>query len=209
MGRDREGLFAGKFWVFDLDGTLTKPVHDFALIRASLGVPEGLDILGYLSSLSGEEAQPLNARLDDIERDLVAATSAAPGARELVEALALRGCRLGILTRNSREIALLTLRHIGLAVHFAPEAVLGRNEARPKPDPEGVYLLASLWGTPAEELVMVGDYLYDLQAGRSAGAATIHVHGNRDRRWPECTDLCVGTLDELAQGVERTLHRGR
>lgn len=201
MGTDKgtAGLLAGKFWVFDLDGTLTLPVHDFALIRASLGVPDGVDILGHLASLSEEEAQPLNERLNDIELGLVAATGPAPGARELTELLSRRGCRLGILTRNSREIALLTLEEIGLARFFARESILGRDEALPKPDPDGIYKLASLWGAPPRELVMVGDYLYDLQAGQSAGAATIHVHGSRERRWPEWTDLCVGSLGELAE----------
>lgn len=46
-------------------------------------------------------------------------------------------------------------------------------------------------------MVMVGDYLYDLQAGQAAGAATVHVHGDHPSRWPEWTDLCVPTLDEL------------
>jgi phosphoglycolate phosphatase-like HAD superfamily hydrolase len=47
-------------------------------------------------------------------------------------------------------------------------------------------------------MVMVGDYLYDLQAGQAAGAATVHIHGERQCRWPEWTDLCVPTFEELA-----------
>jgi HAD superfamily hydrolase (TIGR01509 family) len=177
---------------------LTLPVHDFATIRCSLDVPDGADILGHLASLPAAEAVTLYGRLDRIERDLVARTAPAPGARELVSLLVRNGCRLGILTRNSREIALLTLDEIGLAPFFASEAVLGRDEARPKPDPDGIRQLALLWGVRPHELVMVGDYLYDLQAGQAAGAATIHVHGSRGHRWPEWTDLCVMSLDELA-----------
>jgi phosphoglycolate phosphatase-like HAD superfamily hydrolase len=44
---------------------------------------------------------------------------------------------------------------------------------------------------------MVGDYQYDLQAGRSAGALTVHVDVTRGFRWPELADLSVGTLGEL------------
>jgi HAD superfamily hydrolase (TIGR01549 family) len=198
-------MLAGHYWVFDLDGTLTLPVHDFALIRASLAVPDGTDILGHLAALPEEESQPLHERLDAIERELVTRTEASSGAQELVAQLAGRGCRLGILTRNTREIALLTLEHIGLANHFQLEGVLGRDEALPKPDPDGICRLARLWGTPSHELVMVGDYLYDLQAGQSAGAATIHVHGSRERRWPEWTDLCVVSLEELAERVRAAM----
>lgn len=200
--RNRSSILAGKFWVFDLDGTLTLPVHDFAMIRTSLGVPEGADILGHLGSLAEEEAQPLHERLNGIERRLVAETAPAPGALDIVELLSRRACRLGILTRNTREIACLTLEHIGLGRFFAREDILGREEARPKPDPDGIYKLASLWRAQPAELVMVGDYLFDLQAGQAAGAATIHVHGSRDRRWPEWTDLCVESLDVLTEMVD-------
>lgn len=203
--RDRANLVAGRFWVFDLDGTLTLPVHDFAMIRYCLEVPDGADILGHLDALPAAEADTLYRRLDQIERELVTRTAAAPGAPELVVLLARIGCRLGILTRNTAEIALLTLEHIGLASFFSREAILGRGDARPKPDPDGIYQLAGLWGADPHELVMVGDYLYDLQAGQAAGAATIHVHGSREHRWPEWTDLCVVTLEELAALVHTVL----
>ncbi|HLO24914.1 MAG TPA: HAD-IA family hydrolase [Geobacteraceae bacterium] len=199
--RDIPDMLAGRYWVFDLDGTLTLPVHDFAMIRASLAVPDGADILDHLAALHADEARPLHARLDVIERELVNLTEAAPGARELVELLAQDGCLLGILTRNKREIALLTLEHIGLAGFFQTEGIVGRDEALPKPDPDGIHRLARHWRAPSQELVMVGDYLYDLQAGQAAGAATIHVHGTIERRWPEWTDLCVASLEDLAGQV--------
>jgi phosphoglycolate phosphatase-like HAD superfamily hydrolase len=46
---------------------------------------------------------------------------------------------------------------------------------------------------------MVGDYSFDLQTGRAAGAATIHVDPTGAFRWPELTDLAVATLAELQQ----------
>ena len=58
--------------LFDLDGTLTLPVHDFGVIRSALGVPDGADILGHLAALSEEEARPLHQRLDGLERELAA-----------------------------------------------------------------------------------------------------------------------------------------
>ena len=198
MKRTTEDIFAGKFWVFDLDGTLTLPVHDFARIRTSLGVPEGTDILGHLSSLPLDEARTLHQVLDGIERQLVVETGPAKGAPEFVDLVFRKGCRLGILTRNRREIAMLTLEHIGLSQYFAQENIIGRAEALPKPDPDGIIKLARKWDASPEDLVMVGDYLYDLQAGQAAGAATIHVHGPEERRWPEWTDLCVTSLAELA-----------
>jgi len=190
---------ARRHWVFDLDGTLTLPVHDFAAIRAELGVPAGADILGFLAALPPLQADPLHERLQEIEEGLAGKTAAAAGAVRFIECLHRRSDRLGVLTRNTRENALRTLEAIGVGLYFPAECVFGRDEAHPKPDPDGIHKLAALWEVTPAAVVMVGDYLYDLQAGQAAGAATVHVHGNRSTRWPEWTDLCVPTLDVLAE----------
>jgi HAD superfamily hydrolase (TIGR01509 family) len=192
-------ILARNHWVFDLDGTLTVPVHDFAAIREVLGVPDGADILGFLDALPQPLAQPLHEKLQEIEEGLAVRTAAADGALSLVERLHRRGAHLGILTRNTRENALRTLEIIGVGRFFPAVSVIGRGEALPKPDPEGVRKLAALWGAESQELVVVGDYLYDLQSGRAAGAATVHVDQGRSFRWPEFADLQVGTLAELAE----------
>ena len=184
-------------WVFDLDGTLTKPVHDFAAIRRQLGIPPAADILDYLAALPPDDAQPLHEQLHAIELELSARTEAAPGAIACIAKLAERGVRLGILTRNSRAIAHHTLTTLGLADYFAPEQIIGRDEALPKPSPDGLHRLASAWGIAVSELVMVGDYLFDLQTGRAAGAATIHVDPTGAFNWPDLADLCVITLHDL------------
>jgi HAD superfamily hydrolase (TIGR01509 family) len=184
-------------WVFDLDGTLTVAVHDFAAIRRELEIPEGADILGHLNSLPPQHAQPLHARLQEIEVELAGVTRAAPGALPLLEHLQHSGARVGILTRNTRENALRTLELVGLGAFFHPDHVLGRDEVLPKPAPDGIHLLAEMWDTAAESTAMVGDYHYDLQAGRSAGALTVHVDVTGCFRWPELSDVSVATLEEL------------
>ena len=190
-------LFADRSWVFDLDGTLTLPVHDFGMIRRELAIPDGADILGHLGTLDAEEAARRHRILDEIERELAESATASPGAQELLEHLASSGVRVGILTRNSRDVALLTLEAIGVRHLFQAEDVLGRAEAPPKPDPAGILQLSEQWQSRSERLVMVGDYLFDLQAGRSAGAVTIHVARPDGQRWPEQSDLMVEDLGEL------------
>ncbi|QEM68907.1 HAD family hydrolase [Geobacter sp. FeAm09] len=190
-------------WVFDLDGTLTVAVHDFAAIRQELSIPEGCDILGHLASLPEHRARPLHVRLQEIELELAHLTEAAPGAPELLDRLYGAGASLGVLTRNTRDNALRTLEMIGLGGYFAAAEVLGRDEALPKPDPDGIHRLMALWGAEAAATVMVGDYLYDLEAGRLAGALTVHVDITRRFRWPELADICVGTLEELVVQLGR------
>jgi HAD superfamily hydrolase (TIGR01509 family) len=192
-------------WVFDLDGTLTRPVHDFAAIRLELGVPDGADILDFLAALPSAAARPLYERLQAIEEELAYRTAAATGAEQFIDRLYCRGARLGVLTRNTRENALRTLEAIGIGCYFDPCDVFGRDEALPKPEPDGIHKLAAQWGVAPAAMVMVGDYLYDLQAGQAAGVATVHIHGDRPSRWPEWTDLCVSTFDELVARLPEAL----
>ncbi|GFO70502.1 haloacid dehalogenase [Geomonas limicola] len=196
-GRHTDILRRGH-WIFDLDGTLTVAIHDFASIRAALGVPSGSDILEHLEALPLAQAELMRQKLVAIEEELAGRTEAAEGALGLVEKLHGRGARLGVLTRNTRDIALATLRRIGLEGYFSKRDVLGREEALAKPDPDGLYRLAREWGVVPNVMVMVGDYGFDLETGRAAGAATIHVDTSRTFRWPELTDIAVGSLAELA-----------
>lgn len=122
-----------RHWVFDMDGTLTVAVHDFAAIREALDIPSEHDILTHLAALPAAEAAAKHAWLLEHERDLAIASKAADGAVELVRELARRDCRLAILTRNARELAHVTLEAIGLADCFPVEHILGRDEAAPSP----------------------------------------------------------------------------
>ena len=200
---DAASIAGRSHWVFDLDGTLTVAVHDFAAIRRELSIPDGSDILGYLSSLPGHHARPLHLRLQEIELELSAVTEAANGALELVEHLHSVGASLGVLTRNTRKNALRTLDLIGLGGYFAVDDILGRDESLPKPAPDGIRQLAGRWNADSAAMVMVGDYLYDLQAGRAAGALTVHVDSTRSFRWPELADVGVGTLGELLACIRK------
>ncbi len=201
-------ILARRCWIFDLDGTLTLPVHDFAAIRSALGMAEtDPDILRFLASLPAAEAAARHSRLIEIEYELAAKTAAAPGAGRLLDQLLRHDARVGILTRNTREIALHTLGQIGLQGYFTADVILGRDEAAPKPHPEGIEKLLDAWGGAPDEAVMVGDYLFDLQVGRAAGTATIHVDRSGAFRWPDLADLAVVSLDEVAEAMAAA--RGR
>jgi HAD superfamily hydrolase (TIGR01509 family) len=188
-------------WIFDLDGTLTRAVHDFDAIRRELELPAGRPILEALAELPPDEARPRWQRLDAIELELARSARPAAGARELLEALAARGRLLGVLTRNSLANAVETLRGAGLERFFAAECVLGRESAAPKPDPEGIRRLLAGWSAQPEQAVMVGDHRFDLLTGRAAGVLTVHVDSSERFVWPEQADLCFGDLDALRRAL--------
>ncbi|TBU79858.1 HAD family hydrolase [Pseudomonas daroniae] len=183
-------------WVFDMDGTLTIAVHDFSVIRMALDIPPEDDILHHLAALPLDVSRAKHAWLLEHERELAIASRPAAGAVALVRALHARGLRLGILTRNARELALLTLQAIGLDDCFAPLDILGRDEAPPKPDPGGLLHLADRWQVAPRDMVMVGDHRHDLASGRAAGTATVLVNLPANP-WPELTDHFVADCSAL------------
>jgi HAD superfamily hydrolase (TIGR01509 family) len=191
-------LADARHWVFDMDGTLTVAVHDFAAIKLALDIPEQSDILTHLAALPAEEGRAKHAWLLEHERALAEASRPAAGAVALVRKLAARGCRLGILTRNARELAHVTLAAIGLDQCFALADIICRDNALPKPDPDGLLRLARGWGVTPGELVMVGDYRFDLDCGRAAGARTVLVN-LPENPWPELADWHAVDCDALAR----------
>jgi len=201
--RAADELRRRRYWIFDLDGTLTVAVHDFDAIRAALALPAGKPILEALEALPPAEAAARYQRLDAIERELSARAAAQAGARELLAALERRGTRLGVLTRNSEQVALETLARCGLAGFFDPAWVIGRESATPKPDPEGILRLLARWSAPPASAVMVGDFRFDLEAGAGAGVLTVYVDVERRREWSHLAHYSVHALDELRALLDR------
>ncbi|MBV2134862.1 HAD family hydrolase [Pseudomonas sp. MAP12] len=190
-----------RHWVFDMDGTLTVAVHDFAAIRRALEIPPQDDILAHLAALPAELAAAKHAWLLAHEQTLAQAARPAPGAVALVRTLHARGCRLGILTRNARPLALITLEAIGLLDCFVVHDVLGRDEAPPKPQPHGLLQLAARWTVAPDALVMVGDFVHDLSCARAAGARSVLVNRS-ENPWPELTDHYARDCAELQRMLE-------
>jgi HAD superfamily hydrolase (TIGR01509 family) len=195
-----DDLLGRRHWIFDLDGTLTVPAHDFDAMRQELRLPTGVGILEALAALDEATAAPKLARLLAWEREIAAAARIQPDARSLLDDLVGRGVRLGVLTRNTSPIACETLRVVGLDSYFDPAFVLGRDAVAHKPSPEGVLRLLGLWGAGPDDAVMVGDYVHDLRAGRAAGVATVLVdRRGRGADWAEYADRVVDRLDALLE----------
>lgn len=187
------------FWIFDMDGTLTVAAHDFAAIKRQLGLAPERPILEQLAEMTAERSTALRVQLETIELEIARSSRMQPGAHALLQTLRARGARLGILTRNSHRNALETLAQCGLAAFFPPAAVLGREACAPKPSGDGIRKLLDGWGASAQQAVMVGDFLFDLQAGREAGTFTVYFDATGGGEYAAHADLTVRTLEELRQ----------
>lgn len=189
-------------WIFDLDGTLTVPVHDYPQMRRDLGLPEHTPILEAIAALPPDARAVVHHKLDAIETHYADIATPAPGAAALLDALKGRGVTVGILTRNRRAIALRTLDVIGLAHHFQPEHVLGRHEAAFKPDPAGVHHLLGLWGVDRSRVLFVGDSRHDLEAAENAGVPVAIVNPSPLPTWSDRAARLVDDLHALLPPLE-------
>ena len=86
-----------KYWVFDMDGTLTQAVHDFPLIKKQLNIPPQADILTYINALPEQQRAKKNAWLIEHERKLAQQAKPSQGAIALVKHLKKQGYQLAIL----------------------------------------------------------------------------------------------------------------
>lgn len=185
-----------------MDGTLTMPVHDFNDIRRQLGIADNTPILEAIIQMPEQKARQTHQRLHEIEMEIAALAKPQPGAAELLESILFRGCRLGILTRNDEEIAVETLRASGLNDFFAHSDIVGRETCAPKPEPDGVLYLLKRWQAISRQTVMVGDYLYDIEAGKRAGVNTIHFDSSGVFPWPEFADHGVDRLADISELID-------
>ena len=188
-------------WIFDLDGTLTVSAHDFEHMRRELGLEPQVPILEALRAIPEDESAPLWEALNELEFYYAGKASIMQGANELLQKLHDNGRQLAILTRNTMPVVQHTLEACSIDQFFPLDHILDRDSCIPKPSPDGIERLLSFWQADADDTVMVGDYLYDLEAGKSAGVATIHLDTRGDVDWSEFTDIRIEGLGEIIEYI--------
>jgi HAD superfamily hydrolase (TIGR01509 family) len=161
--------------LFDLDGTLTDPdALDWGLFRERIGCPQGTGVLEFIDRIEdSKRRRQLISDLTAFEAEGAARSRPAHGVRPMVEELRRRNIPMGILTRNSRRSVETALTHFeGLGPDDFDPIITRESGVAPKPDPQGVYQAARRWGISTEEVLVVGDFVFDVEAGLRAGAVT-------------------------------------
>jgi hydrogenase expression/formation protein HypE len=187
--------------VFDFDGTLTLPgALDLPRVKAELGCPADSSILEFLESLDDAAfRERAEAVLCAYETEAAAASRERPSAGELIRYIRRHGLKTGIITRNTRASVLRALENCrGFSLEDFSLLLTRESPFPVKPEPDGVRYAAQVFGTTPERLLMVGDYIYDIEAGNRAGASTAFLDALPDRAFPvPKADYVVRDLAEL------------
>ncbi len=176
--------------IFDLDGTLIELKLDFAKIRRILGV-RGRYIL---ESIIGDRER--RKKLETLKRFEVEAAKRARPARDackVLRRLKRDGIKICIVTRNCRESVDVAVRKLGVK----PDFIVTREDCRPKPSPVPVKLCLKRLGLKPEDCIVVGDYLFDVIAGKRANVKTAIIINRRNVRYARLSDYVLKRLGDL------------
>jgi phosphoglycolate phosphatase-like HAD superfamily hydrolase len=96
------------------------------------------------------------------------------------------------------------LHAAGLADLVPAQRVIGRDDAPPKPAPDGIWRLLRAFGLDPGEVWFVGDGLFDLRAARAAGVAAVWLDLDGTGAHAPFADLVVRDLLALVPSRRRT-----
>lgn len=209
--------------LIDLDGTLVDSVPDLALCvdlmmeqlghapRGEAAVREwignGVPVLvrrALVGNVDGD-ADPeefdraVKIFFELYERNVCVNSQVYPGVVEGLKSLQKIACRLGCVTNKGARFTHPLLDKLELS-QFFEVIVSGDTLDKKKPDPAPLFYAANQLGVKAEESLMVGDSMHDVDAGRAAGFQVVCVsygynHGH-DIRLSK-PDAVVDSLLEL------------
>lgn len=185
--------------IFDMDGTLTTMCFDFAAIKSEAKVGD-VDLLDYLGSVHGAERERIHRIILKFEKIAAARTKLNRGARTVLRGLRQRRLPTALLTRNSRQSVDLVCRRLDLDFDIS----VSREDGPYKPSPEPIRNIARRWGAKTDEVLMVGDYKWDVLCARNAGApCAVLVEGDVMPEWGKDAKFVIRRLTEVLAIVDR------
>lgn len=185
--------------IFDLDNTLVSSTLNFDSIRADLGCPKNTDLLDFVDALPKEQKVDANRLLIKYEMRDAIDTKKLAGTDEILTLLSVLNIPCAIVTRNCRQAALLKIAHH----HIDITTLLTREEHKAKPAPDALLHIAKCWDIPPENLLYVGDYLYDLQSANNANTMSCLVTYGKVMSYADLATIEVNDLMALSEVIKQ------
>jgi HAD superfamily hydrolase (TIGR01549 family) len=190
--------------IFDMDGTITAPYFDFLKIKEAAGIGD-VDMLDYLRSATEAEYERVHGILMKFEEAGVANAKLNRGVRTLLRFLAQHKIPTALLTRNSRKSVDGVCRKLNLKF----DVTVTREDGPHKPAPEPIWEIARRWGVKPSEVLVVGDYKWDVVCARNAGApCALLINGDGQPEWAGEADFVIERLTDVIAIVAAKRLRG-
>lgn len=196
--------------IFDMDGTLTLPVLDFAEMRRRLNLAPGVDMLPTVLKYPAEEREKAMAVITELEEEGIKRLQLQPGVLDLLHYIAERGLNRAVITRNSWIAANNFLDKLkaelstnqGQFPHLQSDAIFSQVITRDfqpcKPDPAAVFHICEQWAVPPSQVAVVGDDRTDMMCGRRAGTGVnVLLRNERNKSQVDYSDFAVDNLSDI------------
>jgi hydrogenase expression/formation protein HypE len=187
--------------LFDFDGTLTKPgALNFPRLKKTIGCPADVPVLEFIEDLPTlSQRNDALKELECFEKEAAVNSKPNIGAQKLIHFLRSKSIGIGVITRNtlsSVERALQNFNDIDMS-HF--DVIISRETpVRLKPSGDGIILAANTLNVDVKQILMVGDFVFDIQAGQTAGCMTAFLdYGTLSGTTKVESDFTVSGLEEI------------
>ncbi|WP_394165776.1 HAD family hydrolase [Photobacterium piscicola] len=180
--------------IFDLDNTLVSSALDFDWLRQQLNCAADVDLLQYIAEIPDAVQRQL---LEDkvVEHEIMDArqSSIMPGCYALLFYLRQQNIPTAVVTRNCFQAAKLKIDHHRLQF----DRIVSREDFPPKPAPDALLDIIQQWQLMPQNILYVGDYVYDLQAAFRANMPSCLVTNGEDLPFTDQASIVVQHLDSL------------
>jgi len=184
--------------IFDLDGVLVKSHLDFNLISKEIfNSSEKKPVLEGINNIKDpkEKARAWEI-LEKYERKAALSCNLTRGIIELFKFLEQRKIKRSIVTRNSKKSIYTILNRFKLRF----DGIISREDAPPKPAKKPVILACKQMELLPKEVILLGDYEFDMISGRKAGVITALLKSD-NQSFSKNADVIVDSISEFTKLV--------
>lgn len=192
--------------LFDFDGTLTQPgAIDFNSIKTALGCPLDMPVLEFIEGMTtDQDRETAMEALQQFESKAALRSHPNDGAQQIIVWIKGQQLPMGIITRNSRYSVMTSLENFtSLGVEDFRVIITRDDHLAPKPSGDGIIWAAKQFDVEPGEVLIVGDYIFDIQAGQAAGALTALLDSGEDAKFKEAAcDFRIKHLSQLQSIIQ-------
>lgn len=184
-----------KVFILDVDGTLIDTVnfiestylltlrtHKIYVTKKRLREIITLPARDIFSILAPHlEGHLLHERLSSNQLSILHTVSAISGAADVLRKFKEKGGLIATVTSRTKDTGIELLQHTKLN-DLIDYKIFRDDVTQAKPHPESLHMALSYFGQKAQDAVMIGDSVVDIEAGKNAGVKTIGVLTGFDRK---------------------------
>ena len=184
--------------LFDMDGVIIESTLDVGRIKMALFGSPDVFIIEGINALPEEARQAAWQKVKEMEVESAWTAIIHPEAAELFDWMDSRGLKRGIVTRNGRASIEVIRQRIGRDLGL----IVAREDAEPKPSPEGILSAMKELEVTGEATLMVGDFIFDIEAGKAAGCRTAFLRTSKFAELEVDADFEINSLIEIPGIIE-------